>query len=186
MVLITTISHWIIEMKSAPISRRAFLKSGTSAAVVGTVGVGLSSTSAHAATAGTGTTLDYPANDISLAADLLVNEPMSFSYPDARSPCMAIKMGSAVPGGVGPEQDIVAYSILCTHMGCPVAYDGDDRVFKCNCHYSMFDAEKGGQMVTGQATEDLPRVLLEYNADSDTVRAVGIDGLIYGRQANIL
>ena len=41
-------------------------------------------------------------------------------------------------------------------------------------------------MISGQATEDLPRVLLEYNADTDTVTAVGIDGLIYGRQANIL
>ena len=173
-------------MKSSPISRRAFLKSGTSAAVVGTVGVGLNSTHAYAESASSGTTLDYPSSDVGKAADMLVSEPMTFSYPDASSPCMAIKMGSPVPGGVGPEQDIVAYSILCTHMGCPVAYDGDNRVFKCNCHFSMFDAEKGGQMVSGQATEDLPRVLLEYNADSDTVRAVGIDGLIYGRQANIL
>lgn len=180
------ISHRFSTMKSSPISRRAFLKSGTSAAVVSSVGVGLTSTSAYAAAQSTGTTLDYPANDIGLATDMPVNEPVSFSYPDARSPCMAIKMGTAVPGGVGPEQDIVAYSILCTHMGCPVAYDGDDRVFKCNCHYSMFDAEKSGQMVSGQATEDLPRVLLEYNSDNDTVTAVGIDGLIYGRQANIL
>lgn len=173
-------------MKSSPISRRNFLKSGTSAAVVSTVGVGLNSRTAHAASEGTTTALDYPANDVGLAADMPVNEPVNFNYPDARSPCMAIKMGAAVPGGVGPEQDIVAYSILCTHMGCPVAYDSDDRVFKCNCHYSMFDAEKAGQMVSGQATEDLPRVLLKYNADSDTVTAVGVDGLIYGRQANIL
>jgi arsenite oxidase small subunit len=173
-------------MKESPVSRRAFLKSGTTAAVVGTVGVGLNPTLAHADSADSGTTLDYPATEVGKAADMLVNEPMSFSYPDTSSPCLAIKMGSPVPGGVGPEQDIVGYSILCTHMGCPVAYDGDNKVFKCNCHYSMFDAEKGGQMITGQATEDLPRVLLEYNVDSDTVRAVGIDGLIYGRQANIL
>jgi arsenite oxidase small subunit len=29
-------------------------------------------------------------------------------------------------------------------------------------------------------------VLLEYDAKTDTLSAVGIDGLIYGRQANIL
>ena len=33
---------------------------------------------------------------------------------------------------------------------------------------------------------DLPRVLLDYDAKTDTVSAVGVDGLIYGRQANIL
>ena len=40
-------------------------------------------------------------------------------------------------------------------------------------------------MVCGQATEDLPRIALEYDAKSDSVTAVGVDGLIYGRQANI-
>lgn len=171
-------------MKESIVSRRTFLKSGTgAAAVIGAAGVGLTSTPAHADAS---TTLDYPAATVGKAADMVVNEVTSFSYPDTSSPCTAIRTGSPVPGGVGPDQDIVAYSTLCTHMGCPVAYEADTKVFKCGCHYSMFDAEKGGQMISGQATEDLPRVLLEYNADTDTVTAVGIDGLIYGRQANIL
>lgn len=173
-------------IKTSPISRRAFLKSGTSAAVAGSVGVGLTASTARANPSGSGTTLDYPDKPVGKIADMLVNEPITFSYPDTSSPCMAIRMGEAVPGGVGPERDIVAYSILCTHMGCPVAYDNESRVFKCNCHYSMFDAEKSGQMISGQATEDLPRVLLEYQEEDDTVVAVGIDGLIYGRQSNIL
>jgi arsenite oxidase small subunit len=50
----------------------------------------------------------------------------------------------------------------------------------------MFDAEHAGQMISGQATEDLPRILLNYDEKTDTVSAVGIDGLLYGRQANIL
>ena len=41
-------------------------------------------------------------------------------------------------------------------------------------------------MVCGQATENLPRVLLDYDAKTDTLNAVGVDGLIYGRQANVL
>ena len=114
------------------------------------------------------------------------NQAVNFSYPDPSSPCVALRMGAAVPGGIGPNKDIVAYSILCTHMGCPVQYEGGTKVFKCACHFSMFDAENGGQMVCGQATEDLPRVLLDYDAKTDTVSAVGVDGLIYGRQANIL
>ncbi len=173
-------------MKTSPVSRRHFLKSGTSAAVVSTVGIGLSPGVAQAQSANTGTTLDYPETLISKATEMVVGEAISFSYPDNRSPCMAIRMGEPVSGGIGPEQDIVAYSILCTHMGCPVAYDEQERLFRCNCHFSMFDAEKGGQMISGQATEDLPRVLLDYDEDTGNITAVGVDGLIYGRQANIL
>jgi arsenite oxidase small subunit len=116
---------------------------------------------------------------------LAVNQPVNFTFPDASSPCALVKIGNPVPGGVGPNQDIVAYSTMCTHMGCPVAYDPAQKIFKCPCHFSMFDAEKGGQMICGQATENLPRVVLRYNAKDDAVTAVAIDGLLYGRQSNL-
>ncbi len=176
-------------MEEHKLSRRIFLKSsGGAAAVVGTAGAALVPGAAHAASPGssTATNLNYPKRSVGKAGGMPVNQAVSFSYPDASSPCVAIRMGSAVPGGIGPNKDIVAYSTLCTHMGCPVQYEGGTKVFKCGCHYSMFDAENGGQMVCGQATEDLPRVLLDYDAKTDTVSAVGVDGLIYGRQANIL
>jgi len=131
-------------------------------------------------------TLPYKAKVVAHANNLKDNVPVNFSFPDASSPCALIKTGTAVSGGVGPDGDIVAYSTLCTHMGCPVSYDGQARTFKCPCHYSMFDPEKGGQMVCGQATEDLPRIVLQYDAKTDTITAVGVEGLIYGRQANIL
>ncbi len=41
-------------------------------------------------------------------------------------------------------------------------------------------------MICGQATENLPRIVLEIQRKDDTVTAVAIDGLIYGRQSNIL
>ncbi len=91
-----------------------------------------------------------------------------------------------MPGGVGPDRDIVAYSTMCTHMGCPVAFDSGTNTFKCGCHYSMFDAEKSGQMICGQATENLPRIRLDYNAQTGAITATGIDGMLYGRQANVL
>jgi arsenite oxidase small subunit len=71
-------------------------------------------------------------------------------------------------------------------MGCPVQYESGTKTFKCSCHFSMFDAEMGGQMVCGQATENLPRIKLGYDAKTDSVHATGVDGLIYGRQSNIL
>lgn len=168
------------------VSRRDFFKMGGGLAAGAGVAVsGLASANAEAAP-NTQTTLPYPAKAVSMARSMKVNAPVAFNYPDAASPCQAIKMGQAVPGGVGPDNDIVAYSILCTHQGCPTSYDSKDRCFKCPCHFSIFDAEKSGQTVCGQAPTNLPRIVLEYDAKTDTVTAVAVDGLIYGRQANVL
>jgi len=176
-------------MEDSKLSRRFFLKAtGSSAAALGAAGAATLPGTAEAAPAhsSASTTLAYPKRSVGKAGALPMNQAVNFNYPDASSPCVAIRMGSPVPGGVGPNKDIVAFSTMCTHMGCPVAYDSGTKTFKCGCHFSMFDPENGGQMVSGQATEDLPRVMLEYDARTDSVAAVGIDGLLYGRQSNIL
>ncbi len=168
------------------LSRRRFLKTsgtGVAAGAAATITGVAASTEANAAA---GTTSSYEKKTIAQAKKLKANVPVSFNYPDASSPCTLVKLGRSAPAGVGPDGDIVAYSGLCTHMGCPVVYDGERKVFKCPCHYSIFDAEMAGQMVCGQATEDLPRIVLQYDEGDDSVQAVAIDGLIYGRQANIL
>lgn len=169
---------------TSTVSRRDFIKLSGGAAA----GAGLAVTgTAQAAPADAGrTTLPYQAKAVGLANKLPTNEAVSFSYPDASSPCALIKTGAPTEGGVGPNGDIVAYSTLCTHMGCPVSYDRDARTFKCPCHFSVFDPEKSGQMVCGQATEDLPRIVLQYDAKTDAVSAIGVEGLIYGRQSNVL
>jgi arsenite oxidase small subunit len=165
-------------------TRREFLKvSGTVAA---TAGVAAMPSAAEAATARGRATLPYPTKPVAKAAALPVNAPQAFTYPDASSPCTLVKLGKRVPGGVGPDGDIVAYSVLCTHMGCPVSYNESQRTFRCPCHFSTFDAELGGQMICGQATENLPQIELRYNANDGSVSAVGVIGLIYGRQSNIL
>ncbi len=168
-------------------NRRSFLKGsgvavamplvGSSAALAKDNGTGRMST---------GTTLDYPEEVIGNASQLPINKALNFNYPDDNSPCTMVRMGKAVAGGVGPDRDIVAYSILCNHMGCSLLYESQSRTFKCPCHFSIFDSEKAGQMVAGQATEDLPRILLSYNKDSGDVNAIGVDGLIFGRQANVV
>ena len=170
------------------ISRRQFLKAaGGSAAGVSISGAVVSPVDAAAPPADVGrTTLPFKPKVIARAGQLRLNTPVTFTYPDASSPCAVIKTGAPVPGGIGPDRDIVAYSTLCTHMGCPVAYDTTARTFRCPCHFSIFDPEKSGQMVSGQATENLPRIQLEYSAADGSVKAIGVDGLIYGRQANLL
>ena len=54
------------------------------------------------------------------------------------------------------------------------------------CHYSIFDPEKGGQQVCGQATENLPRIVLRHDEGDDSIVAVAVEGLLYGRQSNVL
>jgi arsenite oxidase small subunit len=169
------------------LSRRQFLKmtgglaAGAGTTVAGVGGAGM----AQAAEVGQAT-LPYKAKHLGKAGHLKVDEPVSFSYPDDASPCALIRMEGPVPGGVGPGRDIVAYSTLCSHQGCPVSYDKNARTFKCPCHFSIFDPGMEGQMVCGQATENLPRIVLDYDARRDTVTAVAVEGLIYGRQANVL
>ncbi len=169
------------------ISRRSFLKGSSIAVTIPLVGstVALADENKTSSINETGTTLDYPETVISNADQLPVNKAVSFNYPDDNSPCAMIRMGKSVPGGVGSDKDIVAYSVQCNHMGCALIYKPNSRTFMCPCHFSIFDSEKSGQMVTGQATEDLPRIVLSYNKDSGEVKAIGVDGLIFGRQANI-
>jgi len=167
------------------LSRRGFLKiSSGVAASAAAMGVG-NAQAATTADAGR-TTLPYKPKTVTKARGLKTNSPLSFTFPDEQSPCTLVKVGREVPGGVGPERDIVAYSTLCTHMGCPVNYDQSTLTFRCGCHYSVFDAEMGGQMVCGQATENLPQITLKYHEKNDTVTAVSVNGLIYGRQSNLL
>ncbi|RZU98150.1 arsenate reductase (azurin) small subunit [Spiribacter vilamensis] len=172
------------------LSRRRFLAfTGTTAASAATLGDSLLFNPARAAESSQQpgkVNLDYPTIPVGKAGDLRVGQAVSFTYPDSSSPCNLIKTGRETRGGVGPDSDIVAYSILCTHMGCPVVYSAEERTFKCPCHFSVFDSELNGQMVSGQATESLPRILLSYRASDDSIEAVGVEGLIYGRQANIL
>ncbi len=128
--------------------------------------------------------VSYPSTRIIDIASLKVDAPVTFSYPDENSPALLVRMKQAVPGGVGPEGSIVAYSQLCTHKGCPVAYRPDRKLLICPCHWSSFDPAKSGQMVIGQGSHSLPRITLRV--DGGAVHAVGVEGLIFGRHTNVL
>ncbi len=99
------------------VSRRIFLKvAGTSVAgagaSLGSIGAAAAAENSRAAiqAAAGMAVLPYPKTTVGKAKAMQANTPVSFSYPDADSPCVAIKMGQRVPGGVGPDGDIVAYS----------------------------------------------------------------------------
>ena len=128
----------------------------------------------------------YPVISISTVDQLSKLITKNFNYPDESSPCMLVKLDSEVDGGVGPGKNIVAYSSMCTHMGCAVSYDQSTKTFQCPCHFSIFDAENNGQMVCGHATENLPRIDLKQDPKTGHIVATGIQGQIYGRISNVL
>jgi arsenite oxidase small subunit len=122
----------------------------------------------------------FPRVRVASLSELEVGVPASFDYPQIGQTNILVKMGEPVIGGVGPDEDIVAFSKLCTHMGCPISeYQHDYKVLgPCPCHYTTFDLIHGGMVTMGQATESLPQILLDV--DGDSVVAGGVFRLVYG------
>ncbi len=62
--------------------------------------------------------------------------------------------------------NIVAYSKICTHVGCPAAlYEQTTHHILCPCHQSTFDATKGAQVIFGPATRPLPQLPMTVDAE---------------------
>ena len=126
---------------------------------------------------------DYPRRRVASLADLRPNTPVQFEYPLEGQQSVLLDLDQEVPGGVGEKSSIVAYSVLCQHMGCPVGYRPEDRDFLCGCHQSRYDPAREGVVIQGVSQRPLPRIALEI--DGDDVYATGVDGLIYGYRSNL-
>lgn len=164
------------------VSRREFIKIGCTA-ITGSMVAGVIPSLAAAADkpAPAG---QYPVVDVAPLDSIKEGAAVAFTYPDAGSPAMLVRLPQSAAGGIGPDNGIVAYSSLCTHKGCPVSYRPERKLFICPCHWSSFDPAKAGQMVIGQGSEPLPQIALRVRGGM--VQAVGIGGLIYGRHTNII
>lgn len=56
-------------------------------------------------------------------------------------------------------QGIIAYSKICTHLGCPVAlYEQQTHLLLCPCHQSTFDITQDCKVVFGPAKRPLPQL----------------------------
>ena len=164
------------------VGRRQFLRGGAVAAA----GAAAASVAPSApAAAANRARVDYPSTKLANVKDLATNEPMDIAYPDADSPGVLIKLGERVPGGAGPDGDIVAYSVLCPHKGYPLAYHVADKTLNCPGHYSRFDAEMEGQQIFGMSNQSLAKFDLRVDGNGD-IFAEGADELIYGRTSNVL
>ncbi|GAA1338735.1 ubiquinol-cytochrome c reductase iron-sulfur subunit [Arthrobacter roseus] len=59
---------------------------------------------------------------------------------------------------------IVAYSKICTHVGCPVAlYEQQTHHLLCPCHQSTFDLTQECKVIFGPAVRPLPQLPITVN-----------------------
>jgi ubiquinol-cytochrome c reductase iron-sulfur subunit len=61
---------------------------------------------------------------------------------------------------------IVAYSKICTHVGCPVAlYEQQTHHLLCPCHQSTFDLTQECKVIFGPASHALPQLPISVDSE---------------------
>ncbi|MFE9257171.1 Rieske 2Fe-2S domain-containing protein [Streptomyces sp. NPDC006879] len=71
------------------------------------------------------------------------------------------------------HEGIVAYSKICTHVGCPISlYEQQTHHVLCPCHQSTFDLSDGARVIFGPAGHPLPQLRIGVN-DEGFLEALG-------------
>ena len=66
------------------------------------------------------------------------------------------------------HQGIVAYSKICTHVGCPISlYEQQTHHVLCPCHQSTFDLSDGARVIFGPAGHALPQLRIGVNGEGN-------------------
>ncbi|MCW5656678.1 MAG: Rieske 2Fe-2S domain-containing protein [Burkholderiaceae bacterium] len=137
------------------------------------------------------------------ARQLKYGEAFLFNYPYTASPVFLIaferevkpvelvtegKQRYATPAGVGPNKSIVAFSAICAHklmyptpaisfIGLRSGGRGEPaHVIHCCGDNSRYDPLQGARVLAGPAPQPLAAVLLEWDAGTDQLHAVGTRG----------
>ena len=139
------------------------------------------------------------------AAAVPVERNLIFHYPFAATPCFLLNLGRpALParlvtadqrayewkGGLGPRRSIVAYSAICAHqLAYPtreisfISYRVEKsarnklgNVIHCCAEHSQYDPAEGARVLAGPAPQPLAAILLEYDAKTVELRAIGTLG----------
>ena len=63
-----------------------------------------------------------------------------------------------------PGKGLIAVSRVCTHLGCLVHYDAENRRLICPCHAGVYDLE--GNIVSGPPPKPLPKLPLRVEGET--------------------
>ena len=60
---------------------------------------------------------------------------------------------------------VFAYSAICTHQGCTVAYSADSKTLACPCHGGQYDPFASAAVVAGPPQSPLPSIKVAIDGD---------------------
>ncbi len=60
---------------------------------------------------------------------------------------------------------VFAYSSICTHQGCTVAFNSESKTLQCPCHGSEFDPFSDAKVIGGPALTALPKISVAIEGD---------------------
>jgi ubiquinol-cytochrome c reductase iron-sulfur subunit len=109
-----------------------------------------------------------------IKASSLVQGSVVHVIPEPLSPAARPAAEHPLEAKAGSYDGIVAYSKVCTHMGCPVAlYEQQTHHLLCPCHQSTFDLTQNCAVIFGPAKRALPQLPIEVDAEGYLVAKTG-------------
>jgi len=63
-----------------------------------------------------------------------------------------------------PGKGLIAVSRVCTHLGCLVQYDKENKRLLCPCHAGVYDLE--GNIISGPPPKPLPKLPLRVEGET--------------------
>jgi cytochrome b6-f complex iron-sulfur subunit len=77
-------------------------------------------------------------------------------------------IGSILVIGTSKSQNLIAVNPTCTHLGCTVDWESEEKIFLCPCHASEFGVD--GKVLNGPATKALQQYNVKIEGNSILVR----------------
>jgi thiosulfate dehydrogenase [quinone] large subunit len=93
---------------------------------------------------------------IGALADLQSQGFLNFTDPATGDPAVAVSLGAG---------SVAAFDAVCTHAGCTVAYDSNQKVLACPCHGAVFDPARGAAVLGGPAPTPLASISVQVGTD---------------------
>jgi arsenite oxidase small subunit len=133
------------------------------------------------------TTAAWPRLKVTNISALKPLTPVNFNYPLTNTPNLLVKLGVKAKNGIGPDEDIVAFSDICQHLGCfygfvppdgsppcNAGYKAPESIGYCCCHGSRYDFVDGAKVIGGPAPRPVPQVQLELDQSTGDIYAVSM------------